>query len=429
VTEAPLVSIFMFVRNGAPSIRRAIDSVLAQTHPNIEFIVQDAASTDGTLEILRSYGHRIKLVSEPDAGAHEGLWRALTRCTGEFVGSCLADEELLPDAVERAVRVFQDDPSIGAITGDAVITDIDGNTTGSWTSGPFNLVDYLTVDYSPYFVSSFFRQRALQEIGLRSEAWGPLSIEFELWCRLATRSRIKYMPAVFGKYASHPGQLSNTSRDVLIHVRGRMAYIVTLCKPGAFFDDKPLLRNLFIWGHARAFCNHALLVGKTEMARDEYEIMTETLAKHPPVFVDGVQYDADHEYRVASSEAWKWTGKSLPGFIRSVLGLPSGDAARPAFIERLIERRYTGKGYWPTVVKTLLFGKTVRSAPGEIRTPPPPNMKLRARLYAELALSYEAKGRLAQALESWKFAAVATGAYVPDDESFRADRKRGWADV
>ena len=51
----------MFVRNGARSVRRAVDSVLAQTYPNIEFVVQDGASTDGTLDILRSYGERIKL--------------------------------------------------------------------------------------------------------------------------------------------------------------------------------------------------------------------------------------------------------------------------------------------------------------------------------------------------------------------------------
>src|SRR5690349_15322780 len=145
----------MFVRNGARSVRRAIDSIMAQTYPNIEFIVQDGASTDGTLEILQSYGERIKLKSEPDSSPTEAFWRAISRCTGEILGSCLADEELLPDAVDRAVRTFQTNPEIGAITGDALVTDIDGNVTGSWTSGPFNLVDYLTVDYSPYLVSSF----------------------------------------------------------------------------------------------------------------------------------------------------------------------------------------------------------------------------------------------------------------------------------
>ena len=425
----PLVSIFMFVRNGAPSIRRAIDSVLNQTHSNIEFIVQDAASIDGTLEILKSYGDQIKLVSEPDAGAHEGLWRGLVRCSGEFVGSCLSDEELLPDAVERAVRAFRSEPDIGAITGDALITDIDGKTTGSWTSGPFNLVDYLTVDYSPYFVSSFFRQSALREIGLRTEGWGALSIEFELWCRLATRSRIRYVPGVFGKYASHPGQLSNTSRDVLIHVRGRMAYIARLCAPGGFFDDKPLLRNLFIWGHARAFCNHALIFDRAQMALDEYRIMMDTLAAHPPVFLDGVEYDADYECRLAALEAWKWTGRSLPGILQRVLRLPQGNAAQSMFIERLIRRRYLGKGYWPTVLKTLLFGKDAPDDAREIRTPPPLDEKLKARLYSEMARCYEAKGRLAQAVESWQFAAVAAGIYVPDDESFRAGRKHGWTDA
>src|SRR3954467_9768230 len=105
-TERPLVSIFMFVRNGGKALRRAIDSVMAQTYPNIEFIVQDAVSTDGTLDLLRSYGDRINLVSELDSGPSEGLWGAMERCNGEIVGSCLADEELMPDAVEQAVRAF-----------------------------------------------------------------------------------------------------------------------------------------------------------------------------------------------------------------------------------------------------------------------------------------------------------------------------------
>src|SRR6476619_6213707 len=209
-TDQPLVSIFMFVRNGGNSLRRAIDSVMAQTYSNIEFVVQDAVSTDGTLDLLRSYGDRIKIVSEPDSGPSEGLWRAMNRCTGEFVGSCLADEELMPDAVERAVRAFQEDPSTGAITGDALITDIDGKVTGSWTSGPFSLVDYLLADYSPYFVSSFFRRDVLSAVGLQEKNWNLNCVEFELWCRIASHAHVQYVPSVLAKYAQHPGQLSNS---------------------------------------------------------------------------------------------------------------------------------------------------------------------------------------------------------------------------
>ena len=135
---SPPVSIFAFVRNGARSVRRAVDSIVAQSNPNIEFVVQDGASTDGTLEILKSYRDRIKLRSGPDHSPTEAFWRSLPRCAGNIVGSCLVDEGLLPNAVERAVWAFEADETIGAMTGDALITDIHGNITGSWTNGPSN---------------------------------------------------------------------------------------------------------------------------------------------------------------------------------------------------------------------------------------------------------------------------------------------------
>lgn len=385
--DRPLASIFMFVRNGGKSLRRAVDSVFAQTYPNIEFVVQDAVSTDGTLDLLRSYGDRIKIVSEPDSGPSDGLWRAMNRCTGEFVGSCLADEELMPDAVERAVRAFQESPSTGAVTGDAWITDIDGKVTGSWTSGPFTLVDYLLASYSPYFVSSFFRRDVLLSIGLREKTWNLNCVEFELWCRVASHSQVEYVPHVLAKYAQHPGQLSNSFADSLIHVEGRMANIVALCAPGGFFDDQPLMRNLFIWGHARTFCAHALQVGKPELARAEYDCIKQALAAHPPVFLDEIQYDEDYEQRLA-------------------------DARR-------------GSG-WRSALARL--GR--RNAPREeFALPPPLDSKLKASLHAQEALCHEAKGNLLAARDSWRAAALEAGLITPERAGRRTDRKYGWAAV
>src|SRR6185437_15512747 len=84
--------------------------------------------------------------------------------------------------------------------------------------------------------------------------------------------------------------------------------IVALCAPGGFFDDQPQMRNLFIWGHARTFCNHALQVGKPELAHAEYDCIKQILAKHPPVFLDDIQYDEDYEQRltdVRRGSAWR----------------------------------------------------------------------------------------------------------------------------
>src|SRR5258706_8428715 len=114
----PLVSIICFCKDRSTTIRRCIDSVLGQTYSNIEFVVQDGASTDGTLEILQSYQERdprVKIISEKDSGPAEGFWRVMNRCQGDIIGTCLSDEELLPDAIERAVKHFRAEPHLGAI--------------------------------------------------------------------------------------------------------------------------------------------------------------------------------------------------------------------------------------------------------------------------------------------------------------------------
>src|SRR5690349_1595505 len=115
--ELPLVSIVMFVRNRAVTVRRAIESVLTQNYPNIQLVVQDGVSTDGTLEILKSYGPKIDLVSERDAGVHDAFWRALQRVDGEIIGTCLSDEQLTPGAIKRGVDELLAAPKVAAVTG------------------------------------------------------------------------------------------------------------------------------------------------------------------------------------------------------------------------------------------------------------------------------------------------------------------------
>ena len=365
----PPVSVFMFVRNGARSLRRAIDSMLSQTYSNIEFVIQDGASTDGTLEILRSYGDRLKVESVADSGPNEGLWRALNRCAGTFIASCLSDEELLPNSVERAVAVFQQQPILGAVTGDAVITDIDGVHTGLWKSGPFNLVDYLLCDYTPYFCASFFRRQALVDAGLGKEPWGRDCVEFELWCRLAKRSRVQYVPQTFAKYASHPNQSTNNSRDASVHFAGRLEQIVEMCSAGGFFGEEPLLRTLFVWGHARAFINHFENHNRPEMAEALFSIASKVLARFPAI--------EDSYHTDESSNAGKLFWATLP-------------ARLTALLDRTSHRQ---------------IGLPMRS----YTLPPAADSLTKARMNIHLAQAYEASGRTDEAGEAWRTAAILGG--------------------
>lgn len=96
--DKPKVSIVCVTRNAADCIRSCIDSILLQSYPNIELIILDGDSTDGTQDILQSYGDRITYwKSEPDSGIYNAMNKALNKVSGEWVYFMGADDELLPD--------------------------------------------------------------------------------------------------------------------------------------------------------------------------------------------------------------------------------------------------------------------------------------------------------------------------------------------
>ena len=243
----PLVSIIMFVLNGMPHVERAIRSVLAQDYDNWEFVIQDGGSTDGTVEFIKGLKEpRIRLVSEKDDGPADAFARAILRCKGEILASCLFDEELMPDALSRAEKIFREHPHLGAITGDAHISDIWGRVYAKFTGGPFNLLKYLMGEYCPYWCSSFFKVDALRFVGVFDRRWSKASLEFEIWVRLAIETDILYVPEIFSKYAHHAKQLSQAGARVGEEIEARMDIIREhLFGPGKYFGPNEYQRDIF----------------------------------------------------------------------------------------------------------------------------------------------------------------------------------------
>src|SRR6185295_11209871 len=100
----------------------ALESLLRQTYSNIEIIVQDNGSTDETPEILARYRSRLALVcTEKDAGQSDALRKGFERSHGEILGWLNADDLLLPDAVEKIVARFQQEPAAAVVYGHAVL--------------------------------------------------------------------------------------------------------------------------------------------------------------------------------------------------------------------------------------------------------------------------------------------------------------------
>jgi glycosyltransferase involved in cell wall biosynthesis len=100
----PKLSIITVVYNGVRDIERTMLSVLNQTYPNIEYLVIDGQSSDGTLEIIKKYSDRIKLVSEKDEGIYDAMNKGLNMATGDYVLFMNAGDEIY--ATDTVTKVF-----------------------------------------------------------------------------------------------------------------------------------------------------------------------------------------------------------------------------------------------------------------------------------------------------------------------------------
>ncbi|HCD99918.1 MAG TPA: family 2 glycosyl transferase, partial [Armatimonadetes bacterium] len=103
--------------NASRTLAAAIDSALAQTHPDTEVVVVDDGSTDGSGEIAESYGERIVLVRQPNRGLSAARNAGVAASSGEFLTLLDADDVLLPECVARRVRMLQEDPGLGLVAG------------------------------------------------------------------------------------------------------------------------------------------------------------------------------------------------------------------------------------------------------------------------------------------------------------------------
>ena len=118
-TSKPLVSIITVVYNGEKYLEQTITSVINQTYDNIEYIIVDGGSTDGTHGIIKSYEkHITKFISEPDKGLYDAMNKGITMATGELIGMINSDDWYELNAVELIVNAAQQNPTKKIFHGD-----------------------------------------------------------------------------------------------------------------------------------------------------------------------------------------------------------------------------------------------------------------------------------------------------------------------
>lgn len=154
--------------NQAAYLERAIRSVLDQGYPDLEYIVMDGGSTDGSVDILRRYDdHLAYWVSEPDEGQSWAINRAIERSTGEVIAYINSDDYYLPGAFDAALPLFED-PEARWVAGATEYRFSDGSLEHLWIPRrPWGL--RAAWIRSPWYVpqaSSFWRRDVFEQFGL-----------------------------------------------------------------------------------------------------------------------------------------------------------------------------------------------------------------------------------------------------------------------
>jgi glycosyltransferase involved in cell wall biosynthesis len=172
----PSISIITPCLNAVGTISRALDSVRAQAYPNVDHIVVDGGSTDGTVEVLEGRGD-VRFISEPDAGLSDAMNKGLRMARGDIVGWLNADDVYLPGAFDAVVEAARARPDAWWITGRCPIVDADGREIRRFVTSYKN---FLLRHYSfpRYLTQNFISCPATFVRRAAHETVGPFRLEY-----------------------------------------------------------------------------------------------------------------------------------------------------------------------------------------------------------------------------------------------------------
>ncbi len=191
----PSVSIVTPSLNQRQFIEETIRSVLLQGYPDLEYIIIDGGSTDGSLEIIQKYEPWLTYwVSEPDRGQSHAINKGWQRACGEILAWLNSDDTYNPGAIRCAVEVLRANPDVGMVYSDMNYTDVSSRVIYRFRSQPYEFHKLLLDNYVTQS-TVFVRRGVLDAVGLLDETLH-LIMDQELWLRIGRRNAVSYLPGI-----------------------------------------------------------------------------------------------------------------------------------------------------------------------------------------------------------------------------------------
>ena len=211
--DRPKVFVVTPSLNQAEYLPATIESVLSQDYQPLEYFVADGGSTDGSVDILRSYGGRVRWRSHPDLGQAAAVADAWAHSDADLVAWLNSDDTYEPGAISEAVRFLVDHPEVDVVYGKAWHIDRRGRRTGEYPTQPFDAAAL----YHSCFIcqpAAVLRRRVLGDHSLPDPSLC-YALDYDLWIRLSRSCRFGYLPRYLASSRIHSASKTFRERDRL----------------------------------------------------------------------------------------------------------------------------------------------------------------------------------------------------------------------
>ncbi|MDO9087432.1 MAG: glycosyltransferase family 2 protein [Anaerolineaceae bacterium] len=267
MNHKPLISIITPSYNQSDYLEKSMLSVLNQNYPNIEYLVVDGNSTDGSQEIIRKYEDRLDWwISEKDNGQADAFNKGLQYVNGKYVGWLNSDDLFLEGTISEAVDILESDPELAFVFGDVEAINAKGEITNIMKYGNWNLIDLMQFKIIGQ-PAVFMRTNLLKTVGGLDMSFHYL-LDHHLWLKLAARGPIKYSGKLWAAARFH-AEAKNVAHASEF---GQEAYRLV-----AWMEKNPETNQIFLSEHKKILAGahrmnarYLLDGGQYSDARDAY---------------------------------------------------------------------------------------------------------------------------------------------------------------
>ncbi len=231
------VSIITVVYSNRKYLSDAIESVLMQVHEDIEYIVVDGGSKDGTVELVQSYGDKIdKFISEPDKGAYFALNKGIQIASGEIIAMLHSDDFYVnPYVISQVVEVFEKYDCDAVYSNLYYVSNSNKNKIiRTWDAGQYHSDSFYKGWMPPH--PAFFLKR---DVYIKYGSFNTqlrFSADYELMLRLILNCHItiRYVPKFFLKMRVGGASNRSIANRIKANIEDRKAWKINKIKPGFF---------------------------------------------------------------------------------------------------------------------------------------------------------------------------------------------------